>query len=181
MRRPPRVIEPAANRLVDLCGRQPEFFAMRVAHNSRSCRLLQSSWSPLLGSDPRRIGYQPIALPRSKAALLLAGVLWLHLGKLASKALPLSYTPTGARRAGVSPVRKAMKSAGTSSKPLAAPRFDRSSPLLQSGAVTRPARKALRIGSADGIRTHDPPLDRRILLPLSYCANIESTPSRQFD
>ena len=120
MRRPPRVIEPAANRLVDLCGRQPEFFAMRVAHNSRSCRLLQRSWSPLLGSDQRRIGYQPIALPRSKAALLLAGVLWLHLGSLASKALPLSYTPTGARRAGVSPVRKAMKSAGTSSKPLAA-------------------------------------------------------------
>lgn len=43
MHRPPRVIEPAANRLFDLRRRQPEFFATRVAHNPRSCRLLQRS------------------------------------------------------------------------------------------------------------------------------------------
>ena len=41
---PPPAIGPVTYCSCNTRGRQPEFFAMRVAHNSRSCRLLQRNF-----------------------------------------------------------------------------------------------------------------------------------------
>src|SRR5215467_6183369 len=60
--------------------------------------------------------------------------------------LPLNYAPSG----------------------LALPlRYDRSSPVLQTGAVTRSAREALLVPPAS-IRTGALPITRRVLCQLSY-------------
>jgi hypothetical protein len=101
---PPHAIEPVARCSCNTRGRQPEFFAMRVAHNSRSCRLLQRNFflHSLNNSFPHVRGGRGRAWCFTDCATgqLLVRASGLEPELLASKAsaLPLSYTPivTGA-------------------------------------------------------------------------------------
>jgi hypothetical protein len=171
LQRPPRVIEPAAGRLFGRCRRQPEIFAMRVAHNPRSCRLLQRKFLRC-----RYVCQNPLPPMRERARRMrcfcinpsnrvLAGAPGLEPGSAASKAdaLPLRDALPVCGESEPRRFTRRESPQGLSRNPLLTSRFDRDSSVFRPDAITRLAKEAVRLGSAGGSRTRDLPLDRRVL------------------